>query len=236
MNDLYLIRHGQASFGKENYDNLSALGIRQSQVLAQHLVRTGKAPQEIYSGCLERHFETLHEYEACYSRETGTGILPLIKLDFFNEYDSEIIWQALLPAALDKYPDLAVLRQKGVDKKAFQRIFAKVMELWVSGSFEPLGVPRWSDFKQRVRQGLAMIMSKYEAGNRAAVFTSSGPISAAVQVALGLSDEKTLKLSWQIFNASVTRFKYNQHEITLTGFNDITHLEIEGSENLLTYQ
>ena len=91
MNDLYLIRHGQASFGKENYDNLSALGIRQSQVLAHHLVRIGKAPQEIYTGCLERHFETLREYSACYSKKIGTGILPLTKLDFFNEYDSKTI-------------------------------------------------------------------------------------------------------------------------------------------------
>jgi len=34
MSDLYLIRHGQASFGKDNYDRLSPLGIRQARILS----------------------------------------------------------------------------------------------------------------------------------------------------------------------------------------------------------
>jgi len=68
------------------------------------------------------------------------------------------------------------------------------------------------------------------------VFTSGGPISATVQAALGLTDEKTMEVSWQIMNASVTRFKYSGKKIGLAGFNDISHLELENDSELLTYR
>jgi hypothetical protein len=37
-------------------------------------------------------------------------------------------------------------------------------------------------------------------------------------------------------NASVTRIKYNSRGITLAGFNDVSHLELEGDASLLTYR
>ena len=36
MTDIYLVRHGQASFGEKDYDNLSKLGLEQSYLLGQH--------------------------------------------------------------------------------------------------------------------------------------------------------------------------------------------------------
>ena len=33
MSEIYFVRHGQASFGSEDYDRLSPLGVRQAQVL-----------------------------------------------------------------------------------------------------------------------------------------------------------------------------------------------------------
>jgi broad specificity phosphatase PhoE len=68
------------------------------------------------------------------------------------------------------------------------------------------------------------------------VFTSGGPISVTVQNALGLSDEKALEISWQILNTSITRIKYNSHSMMLAGFNEVTHLELEGDEGLITYR
>jgi broad specificity phosphatase PhoE len=69
-----------------------------------------------------------------------------------------------------------------------------------------------------------------------AVFTSGGPISVAVRSALGLSDRMTLEISWQLMNASITRLKYNSKGIMLMGFNEVSHLELEGDERLLTYR
>jgi hypothetical protein len=57
-----------------------------------------------------------------------------------------------------------------------------------------------------------------------------------VQEVLGLADTSAMALSWQIMNASITRFKYNAKGFALAGFNDITHLEMENDPRLLTYR
>jgi broad specificity phosphatase PhoE len=41
MGTLYLVRHGQASFGADDYDQLSELGRRQSVRLGEYLARQG---------------------------------------------------------------------------------------------------------------------------------------------------------------------------------------------------
>jgi broad specificity phosphatase PhoE len=69
-----------------------------------------------------------------------------------------------------------------------------------------------------------------------AVFTSGGPISVTVKAALGLSDKMALEISWQLMNASITRIKYNSKGFMLAGFNEVTHLELERDERLLTYR
>jgi broad specificity phosphatase PhoE len=122
------------------------------------------------------------------------------------------------------------------EKKAFQRVFAKVMNRWISGSYLASGIPEWSDFKQKVRSGLEALIDRHGARQQIAVFTSGGPISVVVQAALELSDPKTLEVSWQLMNASITRIKYNSRGIMLAVFNDVTHLELVGDAELLTYR
>jgi broad specificity phosphatase PhoE len=79
-------------------------------------------------------------------------------------------------------------------------------------------------------------METYGSGRKIIIFTSGGPISAAVQHALGLTDSKAIEISWQIMNASVTRFKYNSRGMMLSVFNDITHIEMEKDKDLITYR
>jgi broad specificity phosphatase PhoE len=55
---IYLIRHGQASFGAEDYDRLSELGRRQSQVLGEYFRGAGVVFDAVYSGDLLRQRET----------------------------------------------------------------------------------------------------------------------------------------------------------------------------------
>ena len=58
MATIYLIRHGQASFGAEDYDKLSALGMRQAQVAGEYLRDHGIILDAAYSGELLRQRET----------------------------------------------------------------------------------------------------------------------------------------------------------------------------------
>ena len=52
MGSIYLIRHGQASFGADDYDVLSATGVRQAAVLGEHLAALGIGFDRCLSGDL----------------------------------------------------------------------------------------------------------------------------------------------------------------------------------------
>ena len=236
MSEIYLFRHGQASFGEDNYDKLSPNGVEQSKILARHLAQTGKSFDAIYYGEMERQQKTAQEFiDHCRGGRIATP--PPTILDAFNEYDSVAVWQALVPELAQADSSIATdMAEIAGQKKAFQRVFSKVMDRWISGSYQAAGIPSWSGFKQRVRQGLQDLIARHGARKQIAVFTSGGPISVIVQAALDLTDPKTLEVSWQLMNASVTRIKYNRRGIMLTVFNDVTHLELAGDARLLTYR
>jgi broad specificity phosphatase PhoE len=61
MSDLYMIRHGQASFGEENYDRLSPTGVVQAEIVARHWVGIG-------------HLCGRHEAADRYGRGAGIGL------------------------------------------------------------------------------------------------------------------------------------------------------------------
>ena len=236
MSEIYLIRHGQASFGEDNYDKLSPNGVKQSQILGRHLAQTGKSFDAIYFGEMERQQKTAQEFIDYCSKKKLSTPQPNIS-DAFNEYDSFAVWQALVPELAREDPSIVKdVEEIAGNKKAFQRVFAKAMNRWISGSYQATGIPNWNDFKQRVRQGLEDLIARHGARKQIAIFTSGGPISVSVQAALELSDKKTLEVSWQLMNASVTRIKYNSRGIMLAVFNDVTHLELEGDVGLLTYR
>jgi broad specificity phosphatase PhoE len=63
MAKIYLVRHAQASFGLENYDQLSELGMQQSTHIPKHF---NAAPQAFYRGDMQRHAQTLQgEFSRC---------------------------------------------------------------------------------------------------------------------------------------------------------------------------
>ncbi len=58
MSQLFLVRHGQASFGAANYDQLSALGYQQSAWLGEHFAELGIQFSRIVTGTLARQQQT----------------------------------------------------------------------------------------------------------------------------------------------------------------------------------
>lgn len=61
---LWLVRHGQASFGKSDYDNLSEAGHEQAYLLGKDFARRGITPSLLVSGSMKRHRQTLAEIAA----------------------------------------------------------------------------------------------------------------------------------------------------------------------------
>jgi broad specificity phosphatase PhoE len=236
MSEIFFVRHGQASFGADDYDRLSPLGVRQAKILARYLAQTGKSFDAVYYGKMERQQKTAEEFLIHY-RENQLAIPRPQVDDAFNEYDSIAVWEALIPEMTAEQPTLAGELQKlPGDQKAFQRVFSQVMDRWTKGEYNASTIPVWEDFTRRVVMGVEKIAARHGAKKRLAVFTSGGPISVAVKSALGLSDRMTLEISWQLMNASITRIKYNSQGIMLAGFNEVSHLELEGDARLLTYR
>jgi len=236
MSEIYLIRHGQASFGAKNYDRLSDKGVVQAAVLGRHLAGLNLKFDVVCSGEMDRQQKTALGMIEAY-RENGLFV-PELEIDkTFNEYDATAVWEAQVDQLLKEDPKfLAPIEKDPKNNAAFQKVFSKVVTRWVSGKFDAQGDVVWKDFKQQVEGGLNALMEREGPSKRIAVFSSGGPISAAVQVAMELSDLKTIALSWQVVNASVTRLKYNKGQVSLAGFNDITHLELTGDKTLLTYR
>jgi len=231
MTRIYLVRHGQASFGAGNYDRLSPLGERQSLLLGQHLQRIDFRADAWLSGTLDRQRSTLaamlQGLEAAAATEAHAA---------FNEYDHEAILGAYLPRAMQ---DMGLSPDQRVtlfaDTRQFQDAFARVMKHWVEGtSHERPPFETWEAFQMRIREALERLAS---AGpERIVIVTSGGPISLALQAALGLTPEKTFSLNWAILNASVTELRVRRGALMLASFNNVAHLELVGDPSLLTYR
>jgi len=236
MSEIYLIRHGQASLGAENYDRLSETGVIQAKVLGKHLAGLNISFDAICFGQMDRQQKTAQGMIDAY-REMGLGVPEPVVDKSFNEYDAESVWKSQVGQLLKEEPTLlAPLEKDPKNNAAFQKIFSKVDRRWVSGNYDAQGDITWKDFKTRVTQGLWTLTQSQGSSKRIAVFSSAGPICAAVQAALNLSDMKAIELSWQVMNASVTRLVYGKGRIGLAGFNDVTPLALTGDKGLLTYR
>jgi len=236
MSTLYLIRHGQASFGKENYDRLSQKGVQQMKILGEHLVATACRIHAVYSGPLERQKSSAYEViRRC--RELRWQIPEAVVFPDLSEYDYEAVLFSQLPDMIAGDPSIEKkIKNIYTDGGAFQCVFEGAIMRWVSGKFDKPGVDTWEAFSSKVHQALSDISSRYEDRGAILVFTSGGVITASLQVALKLTGQQATEVGWQLVNASVTRFTCREKRLALSGFNDIAHLELTQNRSLITYR
>jgi len=228
LSTLHLIRHGQASFGANDYDRLSSLGEQQVHYLRDHYERTGQRLDTIVSGRLKRQRATA----AILASPANDAVREYAA---FDEYDAPVLFK--VHAEIKGIP-LSALRDPGPpDARAFQRRLEEVCRQWVAGTLDRPGVERWRDFRSRVTAGLEQIMREAGRSKEAAVCTSAGVIGAAVGHVLELNDEACLRLSWLVFNASITRVRFGASRHSLEVFNAVPHLEAQANPRMLiTYR
>lgn len=234
MAHIHLVRHGQASFGTHDYDRLSELGQRQSQVLGQHLQRLGARFDAMFSGTMARQQDTAKHARAQLSETPA----ELQTDPAFNEYDADGLFRAYLPRVLRENPELAANQsQMFKDRATFQKAFVEVTRCWLEAMpTEGVELEAWETFHMRVREGLARINREYGKDAQVAVFTSGGAIGVSVAHALELTPARTLQVNWGVFNASVTEIKFRRSGPFLLGFNNITHLRLAGDPALITHR
>lgn len=232
MTTLVLVRHGQASFGARNYDELSAVGDRQSEALGKYWRELGFGADAWYSGLMVRQKSTGTTALAAMGRP-GTAITPH---PAFDEYDHQGLIRSYLPLIAREHPEFAVERRELFsDPKQFQRFFEKVIHCWLDGR-ESEGELRetWPVFCDRCLAGVREIAR--EGAERVVVFTSGGVITAALKEALRIESRTAFEANWRIYNASVHTFRVGRRGLSLLGFNNISHLELARDPSLLSFR
>ena len=226
MAALYLLRHGQASFAAQDYDQLSSLGIEQSRVLGEHLRGRVLAVDRIVSGSMRRHRQTAENSLAALDMASDPIVDP-----GFNEYDHRDILDGLFePSVLaDK------LRATADRKLGFEDLFTQAMARWQGGAHDGDYRETWPAFRARCLEALARAQAAADRGGTSLIFSSGGVISVIVQHLLGLPDSEFPRLNWLIVNASVTKLVTVGGQLRLSSFNEHAHFE-GPQKRLLTYR
>jgi broad specificity phosphatase PhoE len=153
-----------------------------------------------------------------------------------DEYDHQGLIRAYLPIIARDHPEYASDRRElFADPKAFQRFFSKVIACWLED--RPCGEAikeSWPAFCERCMKGLREIA--VEDPERAIAVTSGGFITVALQEALKLDGAAAFAANWHIYNASVHTFQLDKRGLALTGFNNVSHLELANDPALLTFR
>ncbi|MFC4708260.1 histidine phosphatase family protein [Paraburkholderia caffeinitolerans] len=223
MAELYLIRHGQASLGADNYDCLSAAGEQQGLWLGEHFVRDDVRFDHIVTGTLRRHAQTLDAIRhALPTLPARCEIHPGL-----DEYD----FYALFAALPDEHRHLADAVKRG--SREFFKALRQVLRLWTEGTLVERAPETWSAFQQRVANARAAIQQS--GAQRVLVVTSGGVIGAFVQQILQAPAATAIALNMQILNSSVTHCYFNREALQLSSFNGLAHLDDPQRHAFRTY-
>jgi broad specificity phosphatase PhoE len=222
MGTLYLVRHGQASFGADDYDQLSELGQRQSVRLGEYFAVRGIHFDGLIAGTLRRHKQTL------------AGILQGMRRagehlswEGLNEYDSAAVIATVHPQKLERPTSPEQYRHHF-------RLLRDGLAQWMAGTASPQGMPSYPAFVAGVAGALDHVRANHY-GQNVLVVTSGGPISTAVGHVLRTPPETTIELNLRIRNTSITEFAFTPKRHMLVSYNGIPHLDAAEYADWVTY-
>ena len=222
MGTLYLARHGQASFGADDYDQLSPLGLQQAQRLGAHWLAHGQRFDTVLMGTLRRHAQTLDGIAQGLPGLPAPQVLPSL-----DEYDSLALIRAIHTEPLQK-PNTPELYRHHF------RLLCDAIAQWMAGVISPQGMPSWEDFSLGVRRVLDQVRRDH-ADQNVLLVSSGGPISTAVGEVLGTAPEVTIALNMRIRNSAVTEFSVSPKRLMLQTFNTLPHLHAQEHQALITH-
>ena len=222
MSRILLVRHGQASFGAADYDNLSPTGHEQSRVLGAALAARGVSADVVVAGEMKRHAQTAAEVL------DGSGWSAAVDVDAgWNEFDHlQVLSVHDQPTTLE-----------GESEKAtFQRWFTEATLRWTSGDHDGSYDESFAAFSTRVEAALHRLVDALPRSGTAVVLTSGGPVAwAAASLLADDPQARTdlwLRLNPVSVNSGVSTVVCGASGTTLVAFNSHDHL----SPALLTYR
>lgn len=209
MSIIYLVRHGQASFGTDDYDRLSDLGKEQSRTTGQHLAAQTVTPVHIVHGEMLRQRQTAEGIQAGLDTELtlqiGTG---------WNEYNA---WE--LTAALPRTDPRAQQ-----DSQIFQAELERGAARWASGDHDSDYSETFAEFTSRVDRALSEAGVAMNSGESTIVVSSAGAIAWTATSLLGGGFDQWLALNRVTINAGITKIITGSRGMKLISFNEHGHL------------
>ncbi len=215
MPTIALIRHGQASFGAEDYDALSPAGHAQARAIARELAGDGRPVARIASGSLRRQRET--------ALPTASMLdLPVAIDPRLDEYDMDEI--------LARHSDTEVrtnARRAGeqVSSAEFQRLLEPGMRDWIAAADASPAAETWPQFQARTHAAVAELAASLPSGTAGLAFTSAGVIAALCVSILGVAGETVVALNRVAVNGAITLVASGRSGLSLVSFNEHRHLE-----------
>ena len=233
MTAIYLIRHGQALSGQDNYDQLSPLGEQQANHLGESLAQRLPRFEQIIVGGMLRHKQTA---ERCMQ---GFGMDLLQSEASFdarwNEYDHQDILRQFRPEFINAAGVNNYIAQQPNPKQAFEADFNSAINRWMSGQHNDDYQESWQQFSTRVHQAFQQVLDNSQGAKQIAVFTSGGPISLIAQSLLGVEQVKLMQMNWTLLNCGVSKCVRTPSRVFLASLNEHTHFEKTEFRSFLTY-
>ena len=229
MGQLLLVRHGQASFGADDYDQLSNLGQQQSIRLGQYWLQAASEHEgaealkfeAVYMGSLKRHRQTWEGIAQGAQLQIEAEVWPEL-----NEYDSHALIETIHPAPLAK-PDTPEMY------KHHFRLLRTALQKWMAGETQPKGMASYAEFAAGIQSVLTHIREKHQ--GRVLVVSSGGPISTAVGQVLQAPAETSIELNLRIRNTALTEFVFSPSRHMLLSYNNLTHLDHTDHRSWVTF-
>jgi len=223
VKEIFFVRHGQASFGKENYDQLSELGVEQSKKLGEYFLKEEIRFDYCITGTMLRHRQTM---ENSISKLTGANT-QFLETPILNEF-SESLWRKIAQELSSENQDFAILTQKVLQSKSHRnRLFFKLAE-WILTEWKkgrtPVGEESYSEFRKRVLSFPDFLESVNNKGKIGIVFSSGTPISILLSHYSQIPLE--IELNWlpYLWNTSLSSLHIRGERTFFSSINNLPHL------------
>jgi broad specificity phosphatase PhoE len=231
MTAIYLIRHGQASFGKAEYDCLSELGEQQAIHLGTAFRDRLSGFDKVIRGTMQRHQQTA---DACLSAMGQKNIAAQVDARW-NEYDHQDILAQFAPELATAQGVKTYVSQQDNPHQALEILIGQAFSRWIGCQHNSDYIESWPDYQARIQAALAGLIDNLEDHKSVVVFSSGGPIALLSQALLGVPAENLMTLNWTLVNCGITKLINTRRGVILSSLNE--HSLFEGNnQHLLTYK